>query len=110
MDVIMLGYDIQGPVVSNKVDAVARAVVLASFGVLKDGGRHVESGGLARFSRDDQSVHIPASQRYLPWLTIAANWPRGFDCRPQRRWMIAVRQRMGSEGRAGRSLSTAPGD
>lgn len=44
MDVIMLGYDIQGSVVGNEVDAVDRAVVLASFGVLKDGGRHVESG------------------------------------------------------------------
>jgi hypothetical protein len=44
VDVIMLGYDIQGPVVSNKVDSVLWAVVLASFRVLKDGGRHVESG------------------------------------------------------------------
>jgi hypothetical protein len=44
VDVFMLGYDIQGSVVSNKMDAVDRAVVLASFGVLKDGGRHVESG------------------------------------------------------------------
>jgi hypothetical protein len=40
----MLGYDIQGPVVCDKVDSFLRAVVLASFAVLKDGGRHVESG------------------------------------------------------------------
>jgi hypothetical protein len=44
VDVIMLGYDIQGSVVSNKVDSFLRAVVLASFQELKDGGRHVESG------------------------------------------------------------------
>jgi hypothetical protein len=50
VDVIMLGYDIQGPVLSNKMDSFHRTVVLASFGVLKDGGRHVESGGLACFS------------------------------------------------------------
>jgi hypothetical protein len=46
----MLGYDIQGSVLSNKVHSFHRTVVLASFGVLKDGGRHVESGGLACFS------------------------------------------------------------
>lgn len=46
----MLGYDIQGSVVSKKMHSVVRTVVLASVGVLKDGGRHVESGGLACFS------------------------------------------------------------
>lgn len=49
VDVIMFGYDIQGPVLSNKMESY-RTVVLANFGVLKDGGRHVESGGLACFS------------------------------------------------------------
>lgn len=50
VDVIMLGYDVQA-VLRNKVDAVFRLdAVLASFGVLKDGGGHVESGGLACFS------------------------------------------------------------
>jgi hypothetical protein len=44
VDVIMLGYDVQGAVVGSKVDSFLRAVVLASFRVLKDGGRHVESG------------------------------------------------------------------
>jgi hypothetical protein len=50
VDVIMLGYDIQCSVLSDKVHSFHRAVVLASVGVLEDGGRHVESGGLACFS------------------------------------------------------------
>lgn len=51
VDVIMLGYNVQGLVLRNIVHSVFHLVVaLASFGVLKDGGRHVESGGLACFS------------------------------------------------------------
>lgn len=55
MDVIMLGYDIQGPVLSDKVHTFDRTVVCAGLGVLKDGRGHVESGGLtvASFCRDD---------------------------------------------------------
>jgi hypothetical protein len=42
----MLGYDVQAAVlVGDKMHAVLAVVVaLASFCVLKDGGRHVESG------------------------------------------------------------------
>jgi hypothetical protein len=56
VEVIMLGYDIQGRVLRNKVHSVHRAAVLARCGVLKDGGRHVESGGLACFSWDDRPL------------------------------------------------------
>jgi hypothetical protein len=66
--------------------------VVASPGVLKDGGRHVESGGLACFSRDEASVHIPAHKRYLlglrkrrvivkiAWGTLIAS---SRDCKPR---------------------------
>jgi hypothetical protein len=62
----MLGYDIQGSVVSNKMHSVVRAVVLASVGVSKDGGRHVESGGLACFSGDVRPFTSLYVNRYLP--------------------------------------------
>jgi hypothetical protein len=53
MDEIMLGYDIQGRLLHN-VFAVVIASCDAGRGLLKDCGRHVESGGLACFSRDEQ--------------------------------------------------------
>lgn len=44
----MLGYDVQGRLLRNVL-----GVVIAR-GLLKDCGRHVESGGLACFSQDEQ--------------------------------------------------------
>jgi len=58
MDIVVFCDNVQGLVVRLRdvVDSVLclLAAVVAGLSLSKDGGRHVESGGLAYFSRDER--------------------------------------------------------
>jgi hypothetical protein len=110
----MLGYDIQGRVLRNKVHSVHRAAVLASCGVLKDGGRHVESGGLACFSWDDRPLtSLPVNGTCLGlrlrliglcWALLCFALEEGWLL-----WMLWMQDEM-SWQKLGETLSTRHGE
>lgn len=96
MDVIMLGYDIQGPVLGDKMHTFNRAVVCASFGVLKGNRGHLESGGLASFVEMTRPTTNPCRSTVPAWPTNARLRLIGlahFDCKEDAEKQMVVLQR-----------------